>query len=172
MVTKIKLIHQLKAAQGFSLIEVMIAIAIFAVFVVSFMTGQGFNLLDSTQMREDSKLEQLAQMKFNEIIVDPPPFRESLTSASKETKPFEEDPGFTWTTELTKFTIPDLMALTSSQDEDPDPIQARIFEQFKKNMEKMLWQMKLTVTNKETGQEYVVSGWLYNPKAKVQIQGL
>ena len=64
---------------GFSLLEVMIAMTVFSVFVAVYVTSQGYNISDSTLMREELMLQTLCENKINEIIISPPELRDSLT---------------------------------------------------------------------------------------------
>jgi len=95
--------------KGFTLIEVMIALAIFGVFIVAFVSGQGGNILDSTSMREEQRMFTLANNKLSEIINNPPEFSESLTS-NIDTKTFETMNGV-WNLKNLKFqSLPQLQA--------------------------------------------------------------
>ena len=76
--------------RGFTLLEVMIAMMIFAFFITVFVATQGENLNDSMRMRQELIMQQLCESKINEIIIDPPEFREALT-LTKEQKTFEEN---------------------------------------------------------------------------------
>ncbi len=156
--------------KGFTLIEVMIALAIFGVFIVAFVSGQGGNILDSTSMREEQRMFTLANNKLSEIINNPPEFSESLTS-NVDTKTFEEEQNYEWSVEFKKFEIPEFAA-ASGQEEVPaeQETQSRIYSRIKENLEKMLWQVRVTVKNKETGQTSSLSTWLQNDKATVRFQ--
>ena len=83
-------IQNLNKSNGFTLIEVMIAISIFSIFAAVFVTGQGYNLLDSSKLKEEIILKDLCENKINDIIVNPPELRDSLT-LTKETKDIEAD---------------------------------------------------------------------------------
>jgi hypothetical protein len=48
-------------------------------------------------------------------------------------------------------------------------MEKRIFNVFKENMEKMLWQVEVTVKNKTNESKFKLSTWLYNQNADVQI---
>jgi hypothetical protein len=45
----------------------------------------------------------------------------------------------------------------------------KISKVFKENMEKMIWQVEVTVKNKTNDSSFKLSTWLYNPNADVQI---
>jgi type II secretion system protein J len=163
---------------GFTLMEVMIAIAIFAVFATVFVTGFGYNLLDSGKLKEDILLKDYAENKINELITNPPTLSESLT-LSKETKDVEDDSAYQTIVEFKKFTVPDVAKIMSSssaeggrQNEEESQqaqMQKRIFTVYKENMEKMLWQVEVTVKNKMTSETFRLSTWIYNQNADVKI---
>jgi prepilin-type N-terminal cleavage/methylation domain-containing protein len=89
---------------GFTLMEVLIAITIFALFATVFVTGQGYNLLDSGKFKDDLLLKDLAENKINEIVVNPPELRDSLT-ITKETKAFDSNPDYQYTIEYKNFSF-------------------------------------------------------------------
>lgn len=160
---------------GFTLMEVMIAIAIFAVFSTVFVTGFGYNLLDSGHLKEDLVLKDLCENKINDIITNPPTLNDSLT-LSKETKDVENNPNYQTIVEYKKFFVPDMTKIADTNNEsqsDEDNQQAamekRIFTVFKENMEKMIWQVEVTVKNKLSGDTFKLDAWLYNQNADVKI---
>jgi len=165
---------KLNNQSGFSLIEVVIAIALFTVFAVVFVTGQGYNLLDSAKLREDILLKDLTENKINELIINPPEFRDSLTLA-KEVKVFEKFPDYEYSIEYKKVFIPDMNKITGQSAEEKDEektqsqMEKRIFSIFKENMEKMIWQVSVTVKNKLSNESYQLSTWMMNHNAEVNI---
>jgi prepilin-type N-terminal cleavage/methylation domain-containing protein len=163
----------MKRQEGFSLIEVMIATAIFAVFIVTFVTGQGYNLFDSVEIREETKMAELAELKMSELTLNPPELRETLTSASAETKTFEDYPDYEWGLMIKKIKIPDISRIQGNEEnqEQEDPMQAQVYEQVKKNMEELIWQVQVTIKHKPSGRVFDLSTWLYNDKANVGLQG-
>ncbi len=154
--------------------EVMIAIAIFAVFATVFVTGFGYNLLDSGKLKEDILLKDFCENKINEIITNPPNLTDSLT-LNKETKDIDGNADYQTIVEYKKFFVPDMNKIAdSSKAEDEEEsqqaqLQKRIFNVFKENMEKMIWQVEVTVKNKVTGETFRLSTWLNNPNADVKI---
>jgi len=75
--------------KGFSLLEVMIAVTLFAFFVTAYLTSQGYNVEDSRLSEEQLILQQLAERKISELILNPPKFS-NATANMVETKTFEE----------------------------------------------------------------------------------
>lgn len=173
---KISLKKILCTNQGFTLIEVMIAIAIFTVFASVFVTGQGYNLLDSSKLKEEMLMKDFAENKINEIITDPPELREALT-LSKETKDVESNSDYQTVVEFKKFFVPDMNKMVSAnssedknkEDSPEDQTEKKVYKVFKENMEKMIWQVEVTVKNKTNDSTFKLSTWLYNQNADVQI---
>lgn len=160
--------------KGFTLIEVMIATGIFAVFIAAYMVAQGFNFSDSSKFSENIKLKNLAEMKMNEIIMDPPELSESLTVGSEE-KTFEDEEDYQYKLTWKKFELPDLSKFEEDQNQQDDPVkqlEMKLYEKIKENMEKMLWQLEITIKNKLTGETYTVSSWLYNGEAELTVDSI
>lgn len=162
---------------GFTLIEVMIAIAIFAIFSSVFVAGFGQNLVDSGNLKEDILLKDLAENKINEIVINPPKLDDSITLAP-ETKDVESNTDYQTIVTYKKFQVPDMEKITSSsvedlnqsdQEKNQDQLQKKIFQIFKDNMEVMLWQVEVTVKNKASGDTFKLSTWLFNQGAEVKI---
>src|SRR3989339_694491 len=136
-----------KSNSGFTLMEVMIAITLFATFMTVFALSFGKNRTDSTLMREDLFLQQLCE--------------------NKRTYEFE--------IEYKKFKIPDLNKITGNEDgedggdEMNSGIQQSLYKKVQESLEKIIWQVKVTVINKSTKYSYSLSAWLYNYKAELNI---
>jgi prepilin-type N-terminal cleavage/methylation domain-containing protein len=166
----------LKNQNGFTLVEVMIAFTIFAVFISVFLMSQGTNISNSVIMMEDITLHNLAESKMNEIILNPPTFTNGLEN-DKKSKNFEEEDykKYKYTIEYKKLEIPNLSELMGQTDEEDDPaaesknnaIKKMVFKKLKKNMELILWQVKVTTTNTETAYAYELTSWITNSEAKL-----
>lgn len=179
--------------QGFSLLEVMIAFVLFALFVTAFLTATGYNVSESSVSEEQLLLQSLCERKINELFLTPPKF-ENMQSTFKETKTFEESAfsGYEYTLEIKKLSIPDFAQLFSQKggtnEEGNDAyegnyfnaeggankqgnggVEKLIFEELRKNIEKIIWQARVTVTNKETKATWALSTYLTNYNEKVQI---
>jgi prepilin-type N-terminal cleavage/methylation domain-containing protein len=160
--------------KGFTLMEVMVAIAIFSVFATVFVTGQGYNLLDSTKLKEDIRLKDLCENTINDLITSPPELRDALT-LTKETKDFEKSPDYQYTIEYKKFFVPDMTKIMGKEkdedkaDDKQSILEKRIFKVFKENMEKIIWQVEVTVQNKQSKEQFKLSTWIYNQNADVKI---
>lgn len=178
--------------KGFSLIEVLIAITLFAFFVTAFLTAQGFNVSDSALSEEQLILQQLCERKINELYLDPPKFQNLTVGGLKETKKFEEKDlsNYEYTLEIKKLTVPDFAQLFGQKDavaeEGKDAyegdylnqnggqqrnagLEKMVFEELRKNIEKIVWQARVTVTNKETKYTYSLSTCLTNYNEQIQL---
>lgn len=155
--------------RGFSLLEVMIAMAIFSVFAVAYIAADGSSVDRSIRMRREAKLLSLTQSKINEIITSPPKFEKSL-ALSPDTGNLADDENYSYTVEWKQFALPDLGKIQGGE-EGGDPIQQKIFTVMKENMEKLVWQVEVTVTDKTTDEKYTLSTWLYDDKGKVELKG-
>lgn len=185
------MVNKIKNQKGFSLLEVMIAITLFAFFVTAYLTGQGYNVDDSRLSEEQLTLQQLAERKINELILDPPKFS-NATNDSKETKTFEETDlsNYEYTVEIKKLTIPDFAQLFAQKDAASEEakegyegdyfsegtkngrnanLEKMVFEELKKNIERIIWQARVTITNKETKYNFTLSTYLTNYNEKIQL---
>lgn len=190
---QLKLLKQnVLSDRGFTLIEVLIATALFAFFVTAFLTAQGFNISDSVLSEQQLMLQQLCERKINELHLDPPKFESFSIGGLKETKTFEEKDlaNFEYTLEVKKLTIPDFTQLFGQKEgvseegkesyegdylnegnksQRNSGLEKMVFEELRKNIEKIVWQARVTVTNKETKYSYTLSTWLTNHNEKIQL---
>lgn len=167
----------------------MIAVTLFAFFATAYLTSQSYNVQDSYLSEEQLILQQLAERKVNELVLDPPKFS-NVTATLKETKTFEEADfkNYEYTLEIKKLTIPDFAQLFAQKDATTDEakdsyegdyysgnnkrndaLEKLIFEELKKNIEKVIWQARVTVTNKETKYNFTLSTFLTNYNEKIQL---
>lgn len=169
----------------------MIAITLFAFFITAYLTGTGYNVEDSRLSEEQLILQSLAERRINELILDPPKFT-NANADMKETKQFEdkEFSNYEYTLEMKKLTIPDFAQLFAqkgaSTDEAKEDLQSNyyaegtksqrndamekmVFEELRKNIERILWQVRVTVTNKETKYSFTLSTFITNYNEKVQL---
>jgi prepilin-type N-terminal cleavage/methylation domain-containing protein len=160
-----------QSQDGMSLIEVMIAMTVFAVFVSVFVMTNGANLTDSRNFKDELKLRDLASSIINEIIINPPQLTEALT-LSAETKSFESDPNYTYTIEWRKFELPDYTKMMGEDNDDPQAaFQKKVFEQVKSNMEILVWQLAVEVRSLDTNMGYRLATWIINNEGKVTFSG-
>jgi len=170
---------QFNNERGFTLLEVLIALSLFAVFTTVFILSQATNLNNSSLMAEDVTLHNLAEMKMNEIQLDPPKFT-NATENETETKAFEIEgyEKYKYTIEYKKLEVPNLNELTGKEEGEDNPnedsrnkaIQKMVFEKLKENMEKMIWQVRVTTTNTETNYAYEITSWITNKEARIDTQ--
>lgn len=169
----------------------MIAITLFAFFITAYLTSQGYNVEDSRVSEEQLILQSLAERKINEIILDPPKFT-NVNANLKETKSFEdkEYTNYEYTLEMKKLTVPDFAQLFAQKGAASDEakesysgnyynegaksrrnesMEKMVFEELRKNIERILWQVRVTVTNKETKYNFTLSTFITNYNEQVQL---
>jgi hypothetical protein len=169
----------------------MIAITLFAFFITAYWTGQGYNVDDSRLSEEQLILQQLAEQKISEIILNPPKFS-NATANLNETKTFEdkEFKNYEYNLEIKRLSVPDFAQLFAqkgaatqeakdsyegdyfsegAQGQRNSSIEKLVFEELRKNIEKILWQARVTVTNKETKYKFTLSTFLTNYNERIQL---
>ena len=174
--------------RGFSLLEVMIALTLFGVFVSTFLVTQGYNVSDSALNEEQLKLHLLCDSKMQETLINPPRFTNALVD-TKEVKTFEdkEYSNYTYTVEWKKLKVPDFGKIFAANaaggsseeggnyfDENQrgnrnNSVEKLVFDRLKENIERAVWQLRLTVTNKETNYSYTLSRWITNYDEPIQL---
>ncbi len=162
-----------KNSSGFALIEVMIALFLFAVFMAVFATTQGYNLSDSFNMKEELIMTELAKNEINKILLDPPKtITPGLFLGQGDTKTVEGNEAYERTIKYKEFFIPDFNKLQGVESgQSSSGYEAKIYQEVKTNLEKLLYQVEVTVKNKNTGFKYTLSTFLLNGSAKVQLMG-
>ena len=162
---------------GFTILEVLIALTIFAVFASVYSLSQGHNFMSSSILRQDLKLQELCVNRLNEILLNPPDLTESLT-LSEDVKTDENDRNFEYHVKYARFKIPDVNLILGSEDEDDDgqnmnqAVAKKVGEQIKKNIEENIWQVAVTVVDKANNRSITLASWLTNRKAKVKLNML
>lgn len=174
----------ISSQSGFTIIEVLVALTIFAIFATTMTLTQTTNKDRSTRMADDLEIHNLAVMKMNEALLRVNQFT-NATENSPETGQFKI-PGY----EKYKFIIqyqrnefPDFAGLIGQPEGDNravDPnaaIKKVIFEKMRQNVQQMLWQIKVTVEdttpveNKEgktvPNRKYELNSWVTNDNAQI-----
>ena len=158
--------------QGFSLIEVMIALAIFAVYATAMIYSLTNNVTGSIQMAEDLELHNLAEMKMNEVLIGKKEFT-NATENDPDTGQFEIEgyEKYKYKVEIKKLKLPELQQILGKTDEEgnseDDAVQGLIFKKLQQNIEELIWQVKVTITNTETTYEYELNSWINKSNAKI-----
>lgn len=166
----------LKNQKGFTLVEVMIAIVIFAIFSSVFVAGFGQGLLDSGNLKEEITLKDIADNKLNEIIASPPTLDDALT-LSTDKKEVENFPDYETLVKYKKFVAPDFSKIMGNQDsidqtdeeKEEEAFRQKIADIYKKNLEAFIWQVEVTARNKNTDRTFKMTTWIINNAAKVDI---
>jgi len=159
---------------GFTLIEVMVAVTIFGVFITAFVVSQGGNINNSVQMQETLTLLRLCENKINEAIIDPPKFT-NLTDKEVITKNFTTEgyKKYKYSIEYKKVEFPDFEQLLGQTEEDTNRqgndalVKKTLFKKLKENIEKIIWQVRVTVENTDTKEKYELTSWVENTKATI-----
>lgn len=154
---------------GFSLIEILVSLLIFSVFIGSFFTGFNQQIYDSQSMKEEIILKNLCESKINEEIINQPTLDDSKT-LSKETKSFEdkEYSDYQYTIEYKRVNLPiEIFINENSEDQENQglEVQKKIFTIFKEHIKEQIWQLRVTVnkkSDKKNTYEYSLSTWILN----------
>jgi prepilin-type N-terminal cleavage/methylation domain-containing protein len=162
-----------KNNSGFALIEVMVALFLFAVFMAVFATTQGYNVSDSFNMKEELVMSELCKNELNQIILEPPKsFGPGLFIGPGDTKPIDGFPNYNRTIKYKEFFIPDFNKVQGlGADQASSGYEAKIYQEVKTNLQKMLYQVEVTVTNKDTGLNFTLSTFIQDTQARVQFMG-
>ena len=163
-------------SSGFTLIEVLIATTVFSVFIAAYSLIQGNNMSDSTLMRREVLLENIANQVLNETIASPPKFSKSLLlNPEGSYKKFEENDFYEYRIEWHEFKVPDfnkLMAKEEDTDANTSTIQNMVFDNIKTNLEKKIWQIRVIVRERESKFPFELSTWILDHKVAVNIIGI
>ena len=164
---------RLKHQSGFTLLEVLIATGIFAAFAAAFTLTLSYNVSDSIRLEEEIILKELCMNKTNEILLDPPDLKESLT-LQPEIKTFENNDAYEYILTWKRFVLPDYDKLKGTEegneDEDTSPYEKIFYGQIKDNLKELIWQLEVKVKNKKTGYFFTLSTWVTNQQAKVNLK--
>lgn len=172
--------------EGFTLVEIVIALILMSGFSLAFLMNQSGNFEDSNRMREELILHQLCKSKINETLMNLPEFN-NATENDIEEKDFEDDfTNYRYKVEFKKFVLPDFQKLLSAQqaaseteedtsanegvDQTSQAYITKVFEKIKLNLENMIWQVRVTVWNKETERSFSLSTWVDDKQAKLDVQ--
>tara|TARA_B100000925_G_scaffold291760_1_gene281244 strand:- start:10471 stop:11028 length:558 start_codon:yes stop_codon:yes gene_type:complete len=163
---------------GFTLIEVLIAMTIFAVFSFSATVLLGENKSDSLQMRQESVLEDIATELINQAIAAPPEFSKALLlSPANEYTKFEENKAYEYRYEWHEFKIPDLSKIqgqdpNEQSDNQNDQVNKIVFDNIKANLELQIWQLTVIVREVDSKFSYDLTTWVLDKKHKVTFTGV
>jgi prepilin-type N-terminal cleavage/methylation domain-containing protein len=130
---------------GFTLLEVMIALAIFAGFATSVAIFQAAEIKGSTAIREEMVLSSLALLKINELHVNPPEFgiSKTLTADSGE---FPDYPGYKYTINYKQISFKNLDQMIMPEDsDDSESVDRAIVAEFVEHLSDTMWLVTVTV---------------------------
>lgn len=133
---------------GFTLLEVMIAIAILAVSLLAIFNLQSTSLIGSARAQRISMATLLAGQKMSQVLID---LEEGMTKGEfpdekEETGSFEEEkhPDYFWKLSVKKTEIPPPPLPEGGAD-----IMGKVFTMVSEQLSKSTRQVKLTVSWKE-----------------------
>ncbi|MBP9674237.1 MAG: prepilin-type N-terminal cleavage/methylation domain-containing protein [Bacteriovoracaceae bacterium] len=167
-----------KNEQGFTLLEVMMSLTLFGIFIGVYYATQGYNISDSKKIRQETILYSLCDRKLNEIVASAPTLTSTLT-LSAETMAVEGEgmENYELKVEYKKMILPDFATLLAAQQEkegegtDPNSgLQAKVLGQIKNNIENMIWQLMVTARNKKNGASYSLTTWLSDSEAPIELK--
>ena len=168
------MVKRINKQAGFSLVEVLIALTLFAITSAILSVTVTTNLNSSRLGRMDSKLHNLAEFKMNEVLISNREFT-SATNTSEETGNFEIE-GFKeyrYKVQIRKMELPDLAAIMGQTEDEANRIETqetqvrkRVFAILKKNLEEMIWQVKVEVTSPEDDY-YELTSWVDKGNAQI-----
>ncbi len=174
--------------RGFTLVEVIIALGLFASFAAAYISSQTMAVGDSTEMNFELKLHSLAANKINELIIAPPPYGDSLTRTTIAEAFDAPNADYSFEIKYFKIEIPDFAQLfqLSQQDENQSGVDNffskqreksqnqqgpmnMIFAELKRNVEEILWQIEVTVIHNPSGRQTALQSWVVNSEVPVQL---
>lgn len=167
-----KLRAHLKDVKAMTLIEVLIAVFIFSIFILAFISAQGNNINTSIRFKEELKLRDIAEIIINEQLINPPEVKVSSGKVKVKNiselkyKKFEEDEAYEYSIETYKISIPDFDKIIGSNEQSQEEKQKQstqklIYEKFKDNMENLVYQMSVTIRHIPSQKTFTLSSWFY-----------
>ena len=137
--------------KGFTLLEIMIALAIFAGFATSIALFQSAEIKGSAALREELILNNLAMLKINELKVKPPDLGISKTLVPDKGD-FKDFPDYKYTITYKTMDFSNLDLILLAEDEDSneynssnlDPARPMI-KMIGNHLKDTLWMVKVTV---------------------------
>jgi prepilin-type N-terminal cleavage/methylation domain-containing protein len=160
---------------GFSLMEVMAALSLFAVFFVVFASVMIANKNDSMELSEDLEMLALTERVLQETILSQTSFSDSLTTKGLAKK-FEEPEfaDYEYELEWATLELPNLKELftmgnqgegasgTQSSTSSLPSVLLPVLDQVDQSLKKMIWQLRVALKKKSNGKIYTLSTWLRN----------
>ncbi len=159
---------------GMSLIEVLIALTIFAVMSTVLISTVSFNITSSMYARDDVKMHNLAEFKMNEVLIGNREFT-NATDNSEDTGNFEIEgfKDFKYKVQIRKMELPDLSAVMGQTEDEANRVETqeteirkRVFGLLKKNLEEIVWQVRVEVTSPD-GIIYELTSWVEKSNAQI-----
>lgn len=162
------------ACAGFSLVEVLIALTLFAVVSAVLSVTVTTNLNSSRLGRIDITLHNLAEFKMNEVLISNREFT-TATNNSEDTGNFEIEgyKEYRYKVEIRKMELPDLAAIMGQTEDEQNRIETqetqvrkRVFAILKRNLEEIIWQVRVEVTSPDND-FYELTSWVEKGNAQI-----
>ena len=161
---------------GFTLVEILIALTVFAFFAGAMVFRLTNNVSGSMQMATDLTMHNLAELKMNETLIGKKEFT-NATENDPDTGSFEIEgyEKYKFKVQISKLELPDFSQLIGQGEDEENSdtdnaqtnkVQKLIFEKLKSNIEEMIWQVTVTITGPE-GDEYSLNSWINKSNAKI-----
>ena len=144
----------MKSRAGFSLLEVMIAVAILAVSLLAIFSLESTSLMGSARAQKISTATELAREKMARILIDLDAgmVKGEFPDEKEESGTFEEEkfPDYSWKVSVKKVDIPAPPAKEGGSD-----VMGQIFDMVSKQLSESSREVKLTVSFTEFDEEEV-----------------
>jgi prepilin-type N-terminal cleavage/methylation domain-containing protein len=180
---------------GFSLVELLIAISIMAVFLISFSISHQGQIFRSQDISDEVELTDQCYIKMQEALLTLTPLSEPMTVAPikvQDPKFPDLDISYQWSL----FIIPDLNGSggessqsdsqsnennfdenfsigqavgATANDAQSQMAMQQIFIQVQENFKKLLYQLKVTIVSKDTKKNCELSTWVINPGQRIEF---
>ena len=133
-----------RSSSGFSLLEVMIAVAILAISLLAIFNLQSTSLMGSARSQKISIATQLAREKMARTLIDLDAgmVKGEFPDEKEDSGTFEEEkfPDYTWKVLVKKVEIPEPPAQEGTSD-----VMGQVFEMVSKQLSESSREVKLTV---------------------------
>lgn len=160
-------------SKGMSLLEIMLALTLFAIFAVFFIGTQQFQVKRAMNARNKIDLLYLCDLKFKETLFNPKNISSMVlvdttpdTTEGTFEEPYQE---YTYKIAYYKFFFPpieELQGMPNGESGAPleiDTVSAKILKTTKELLEKNMVQLKVSVIHEKTKRTTSLETWLSVP---------
>jgi prepilin-type N-terminal cleavage/methylation domain-containing protein len=164
-----------KFQAGFTLMEVLAAVVIFALFFLGFSLSLFSSKRNSEDLQYETVLMEIAENKINTILISPPNLNDSLTlSVKKEDIEDKELSDYYLTVEWKKLVLPNISDMMKLQNADSTNTgttssSQTVFQKVQEALNNAIWQVQVVSYHKPSGLSYVLSSWIKNKDKKISL---